>query len=186
MLSVAGTAKERFKAESADTVPDIKKITVKGNTVVYLVQSQKEQVTIDEGDPKNVSVKQFGNTLVISSDEKDPVIVTVYFKNIYRVDAYNTSTVLSNGKLKANNLQILLRDTAMAWIKTDTQSLYTVTDGHSKLALSGTAKEHILQTQDGSTLNSKHFIALVTKKVQNEEMIARRELSSSGSTSTIR
>jgi hypothetical protein len=179
MLSVAGTAKESFKAESANISPDIKKITVKGNTVVYLIQSEREQVTIEQGDLNDVSIKQVGNTLVISSDKKDAAIVTVYFKSIYRVDASNTSTVISVGKLTIDYLQVLLKDSATARIKADTRSLYTVTDGHSKLELIGTTQEHILQTNENSKLKFRNFLAQTTKRVQEAEMIAGKDISPS-------
>jgi hypothetical protein len=159
---------------------------VKGNTVVYLIQSEREHVTIEQGDLNDVSIKQIGNTLIISSDKKEAAIVTVYFKDIYRVDASNMSTVISVGKLNIDYLQVLLKDNATARIKADTKSLYTVTDGRSKLELIGSTQEHILQTNENSKLKFKNFLAQSTKRVQEAEMIAGRDISPSFSRTSVR
>jgi len=175
MLTVAGTAKESVKAEVPVIRQDIKKIRVTGNLIVYLVQGHREEVTIDEGDPEEISVKQAGNTLSITADENTQGVVTVYFKDIFRVDASNASTILSTGTLHMDYLQVLLKDNARATIKADTRSLYTVTDGNSKLQLRGSATEHIVQTYGSSELKFKHFIAQTTKQVHDNEMLARKE-----------
>lgn len=172
MLSVAGNAKERFKTESVSISNDVKKITVTGNTIVYLVQSETDHVAIEQGDAQDITVKQIGHTLSIGSDTNEPAIVTVYFKDIYRVDASGNATVISVGKLDLAYLQILLKDKAEARIKADTRSLYTVTDGLSRLELIGTTLEHIVQTSEGSRLKVKNFLAGTTRRMQNGEMMA--------------
>lgn len=175
MLTLAGNAKESLKAESIDNTKEIKKIKVTGNLIVYLVQSQQEQVTIDEGDANEISVKQFGNTLTITANEKTYGVVTVYFKDIFRVDASNSSAVISRGTLQMDNLQILLHDQARARIKAETKSLYTVTADHSKLELKGITREHISQTYGNSELKTRNFIARTTRRLQESRMIAGKE-----------
>ena len=49
-----------------------KKIVVQGNAKVFLVQSNKEWVSVEESDMNKISVKQMGNTLTVSSTEKTP------------------------------------------------------------------------------------------------------------------
>ncbi|CAM4169420.1 hypothetical protein SAMN06265348_105344 [Pedobacter westerhofensis] len=186
MLTVAGNAKESLKAQSIHKTQEIKKIKVTGNLIVYLVQSQQEEVTIDEGNANDISVKQLGNTLSITSDEKTHGVVTVYFKNIFRVDASNSSSLISNGTLHLDNLQIFLDDQATALIKAETQSLYTVTDGHSKLELKGATREHISQTYGDSELKTRNFIAQTTRQPQESGMIARKESNAGNIQGTVR
>ncbi|SEA17114.1 GIN domain-containing protein [Pedobacter hartonius] len=173
---IIASATERsipFNSLSDTTNTDFKKIMVCGNTIVYFVQARKDQVTIDEGDPATVSIKQEGHKLTIFSDQKTPAIVTVYFKNIYRIDASDKVTVRSAGKINLENLQVLLRNDAKARIKTNTQSLYTVVDDGAKLELLGTTVQHISKIEERATLDVKNFTAQIIRQNQQDGIIAR-------------
>jgi len=160
---------------SDTTNTDFKKVMVSGNAIVYFVQSRKDQVTIDDADPATVFIKQVGHKLTIFSDQKTPAIVTVYFKDIYRIEAADKAIVRSAGKINLDNLQVLLRDDAAARIKAYTKSLYTVVDGEAKLELLGTTAEHISNVEGRATLDVKNFIAQNTRQNEEEEVVARTE-----------
>lgn len=167
---------EKINSPLQDSVNrDFKRVVVTGNTIVYFVQARREQVTIDDGALSDVSITQTGNKLRISSNQFRPVIVTVYFKNIYRIDASEQATVRSAGKINLENLQIILSDNAKGHIKAITNSLYTVVDGQSKLELMGTTKHHISITDGNPNLNLKSFIAQTTELRANPELAARWE-----------
>lgn len=144
------------------TNPDIKKIVVTGNTRVYLVQDKREWVSMSDDDLSKVSVKQVGHTLTINSSEQTPVNVTVYVKDIYRIDASNTVMVKTVGKFNVKFLQVMLRDDATANIKTNTESLYTTIDDHASLELQGKTAKHIVKTNGSAVLKANKFAALAT------------------------
>jgi hypothetical protein len=142
--------------------PDIKKVVIKGNLKVFIVQSRAEWISLDEGDVNRVSIKQVGNTLTLGSSEKTPVTVTLYVKDVYRIDASNNSSVKTVGKFDVKYLQVMLRDNATARIKANTESLYTVTSDHANLELLGTTQKHIVKTNGIAIMNTEKFAALVT------------------------
>jgi hypothetical protein len=149
--------------------PDIKKVIVKGNTQVKLVRSATESVAMDELDLDRVTVKQVGNTLTISSSESSPVLVFVYVKDIYRIDAADQSNVTTSGKFEMANLQILLKDDATARVKADTKSLYTVISDRAELKLIGNTDNHISQKSGLAKIDTGKFAAL------NSELVSPRE-----------
>jgi hypothetical protein len=123
--------------------PEVKKVIVTGNTRVTLVQSSREWVSMDNDDLDKVTVKQVGNALTINSSAVNPVEVTVYVKNLFRIDASDESSVTTQGKLNVPYLQVMLKDHATARIRTNTQSLYSIINDRSELELVGTTTKHV-------------------------------------------
>jgi len=152
-------------AERGPVQPDIKKVIVTGNTKVLLVQNTKEYVTVDAVDLDKVSLKQVGNTLTINSTESNPVTVTVYVKDLYRIDASDKASVNTSGNFNLTNLQIMLKDDAKARVKATTESLYTVIDGHANLELIGTSANHISKMAGIATIDTDKFAAVKTESV---------------------
>jgi len=138
---------------------EIKKIIVNGNTKVILVQSAKEFITMDSLDLKNVSVTQLGNALTISSSQSNPVTVTVYVKNPYRIDASGTSEVKTLGKFNLVNLQVMLKDDATARVKASTESIYTVVNDRANLQLIGETGKHVYETADVAKMDTAKLAA---------------------------
>lgn len=152
---------------------DFKSVIVTGNTIVYFVQSRKNQITLDEGDPGDISITKVGHKIRISSNKIIPLVVTVYFKDIYCIEATDHAQIRSLGKVNLRNLQVILRDNAFGRIKANTTSLYTVTAGDSKLELRGKTTEHfVLGNQN---VNTSDFMASNTERRDHSEMIARWE-----------
>ena len=151
--------------ERAAVNPDIKKVIVTGNTKVLLVQNTREYVTVDAVDLDKVSLKQVGNTLTINSSESNPVTVTVYVKDLYRIDAADEASIKTSGNFNLTNLQIMLKDDAKARVKATTESLYTVIDGHANLELIGTSANHISKMAGIATIDTDKFAAVKTESV---------------------
>ena len=145
--------------------PDIKKVIVTGNTRVLLVQNTREYVTMDALDLEKVSIKQDGNTLTINSSASNPVTVTIFVKDLYRIDASDKSDVRTSGNFSLTNLQVMLKDEAKARIKATTESLYTVIDGQAKLELIGTSAHHISKMAGIATIDTDKFAAVKTESI---------------------
>lgn len=158
--------------EAFKSAQEIKKIVITGNVKVMLIQSDNEQVTLDQENLDKVSIKQIGYTLTIASNEKNPVTVTVYAYNPYRIDASNNTSVTTVGRFDVQHLQVMLKDNAFASIKAKTESLYTVVDGHANLELKGSTANHIIKKEGFATLKTEDFAALQTDRVKAEEEVA--------------
>lgn len=143
--------------------PDIKKVVVLGNVKVTLVQNKSEFVTMDELYLDKVSVKQVGQTLTISSTEKLPVSVTIYIKDIYRISVADQASVRTAGKCNFTNLQVIVKDDAIARVKAITQSLYTVISDRAKLELLGSTVNHISKMSGIAKIELNKFAALKTE-----------------------
>lgn len=148
--------------------PDIKKVIVKGNLKVFVVQSQSEWISLDEEDRDLVSIKQVGNTLTVGTLVDRPISITLYVKDIYRIDAANQACVKTIGKFNVKYLQVMLKDNATARIKADTRSIYTVINDKADLELLGTSEKHIIRAHSTATMNTERFAAVVTNHEQGE------------------
>ncbi|SEB21232.1 GIN domain-containing protein [Pedobacter hartonius] len=148
--------------------PDIKKVVVRGNLRVFIVQGNSEWISMDEEDQPLVSIKQIGNTLTIGTTEKKPVAITVYVKDIYRIDAADNAMVKTVGKFNLKYLQVMLKDNATARIKANTHSIYTVINDRADLELLGTTEKHIIRSNGIATMNTEKFAAVVTNHEQAE------------------
>jgi len=169
----ASTAADKVVDVTATAAnPEIKKLIVTGNVNVLLVQSKTEWVSMEEDQMDKVTLKQIGHTLQISSQETQPVTVTVYVNDIYRIDASNTACVKTVGNFKLKYLQLLLRDNATARVRANTESLYTMLDGKAKLELVGSTGNHILKSGDMAILNTEKFAALLTNEMTPDADVA--------------
>jgi hypothetical protein len=142
--------------------PDIKKVVVKGNLKVFVVQGNSEWISLDEEDRDLISIQQIGNTLTVGSSVKRPLSITVYVKDIYRIDASGQACVKTIGKFNVKYLQVMLRDNATARIKANTKSIYTVVRDQADLELLGNAEKHIINSDATAKMNTERFAALIT------------------------
>lgn len=172
--SFAAEFKQPIGAAAAK--PEIKKVVITGNTKVFLVQCNDEWVSMDESYLDKVSIKQIGNTLTISSSEELPAVVTVYVKDIFRIDAADKAVVKTAGKFKTKYMQVLLKGDAVARIKTHSESLYTVISDRGNLELMGTTNSHILKACKVAKLKMDKFAALQTERVTHESEMAANDI----------
>lgn len=161
VLSLSATQKKKELQLPSGGI-NTKIIIVTGNARVYLIQSDAESVDLDQEDLKKVSIYKIGNELHIGSSGLSPVTVMVYVKDIFRIDASNTSVVKTEDRLKVDYLQVMLKDNAVAKINIVTKSLYTEIEDQTRLELTGSANEHIVSLNGHAKLESVKFAALVT------------------------
>jgi len=146
-----------FSTQAASVV-GIQKVIVKGNVRVVLVQKDKESVKIyDAYNAEKTSVKMDGTSLIINSNEDRPITVTVFVKNLFRIEASNTSTIETSGEFNLQFLQVLLNDEAKAKLNVKTQGLYTVVKDQSRLKLRGASEDHIVIRSKMSRLQTEEF-----------------------------
>ena len=151
------------------------KVIVSGNVEVTLVQRQKEGVSYNEDNTGSVKVIQDGDALKITSMSNDVAKITVYVKNIYRVQASENAVVKTEGKLDTKYLQLFLKENAVAEINSKTESLYTVIEGKADLKLKGATQNHILVMGKTQKLNLDRFAALKTE-MSNQQTLQMASL----------
>lgn len=139
------------------------KVVVNGNVEVTLIQSGTEGVSYTDDNTGNVKVIQDGSALKITSTNNSPAKITVYVKNIYRVQASDDAVVKTEGKLNVKYLQVFLTGNAVAKINSKTESLYTVMEGNADLKLSGATQNHNLVMGSTPKLNLDKFAASKTE-----------------------
>jgi hypothetical protein len=139
------------------------KVIVSGNVEVTLIQNGREGVSYNEDNSGKVKVIQDGSALKISSADGSLSKITVYVKNIYRVQASDNAVVKTDGKLDVKFLQVFLKGNAAAQIDSKTESLYTVMEESADLKLTGATNNHILVMGSTPTLNLDRFAALKTE-----------------------
>lgn len=151
---------------------DFNKVVVKGNVHVELVQADKQRVMIYEEFNKDLTtVVQKGDKLFINSNEDQPITIVVYVKNLQRIDASNTATVITRGKFSAEALQVFLKDNAHADVNATASSLYTYVVDNSALKLRGTSTNHMSVKGKVAKLKMEEFAAVnTTTKALDEEL----------------
>lgn len=141
----------------------IKKIIIKGNAKVLLIQRDKEEVVIrDAYNPDKTSVTVKGISLLINSMEKEPLTVVVYAKSPFRIEASNNSSVRTIGKFNVPYLQVFVNDQARADVNTYTQSLYTRVNQLATLQMSGTSDEHFMVRSSNAKLKMDKLYCMKT------------------------
>ncbi|WP_316803001.1 GIN domain-containing protein [Pedobacter nototheniae] len=166
---VLSTALITTNVSAMDTKPakisspaNVKRVYVKGNVEVLLVQRSTSGVNYADDNTGKAKVLQEGDILRINSEGKGLVKLVVYVDNIYRIEATDNAFVKTEGKLKTQFLQIILNGNAHAEINTSTESLYTLIKGKSDLKLSGSTDNHTLIMDKTPTISMEQFAALKT------------------------
>ena len=172
--SFAAEVKQPFELSASHA--DIKKVILTGNVRVFLVQSRNESVVVaGEYPSEDLSIEQTGNALRIASKSNIPVTVTVYVKDLFRIDACDKAVVKTSGKFNVKFLQVMLRGNAIARLKTTTESIYTATGDNAHLELLGTTAQHIVKTEGESVLNTEKFAALKTEQSADQSVAMNAE-----------
>lgn len=169
--SVAAAKSDSFLELS--TTIDFNKVVITGNVNVELIQSEKQRVVIYEAYNKDLTtITQKGDKLFINSKEDEPIHITVYVKDLQRIDASNRVSVITRGRFASNVLQVFLQDNAKAYVSGDIGSLYTLVKDRSELKLKGTSKDHVSVKSKVAKLNTVQFASLkTTGTVDGEESV---------------
>lgn len=150
-------------------------IQVKGNVRLHLRQGRKESIRVETAVANDVvAVEQIGQKLKISSDASGQADVYITVKDLRRIDASGTAEVITGGAFNLNVLQVFLNDNAHADVKVNTNGIYTIVKGHSRLKLSGRSDQHISVKENGSNLNTSEFAC--SKTETKEAVLAMTDL----------
>lgn len=164
-ISTVITSSAAYNYKNFDTpIRGINKIWVSGNVKIILTQSNVEAVSIgDQFNRETTSIQTKGQTLYINSSESHQVTINVSVKDLQRIEAAGSSTVVTTGNFDVKYLQIFLTQCATAKVKATTKSLYTVITENAVLKMSGTADEHILVADNIRSAKLRNFISLRTE-----------------------
>jgi hypothetical protein len=151
----------------------IRKIIVKGNANIVLVQQEKESVKILETiDTAKSNVKMVGNTLMVNSTEVEPITVMVYVKDLFRIEAFDNANISVRGQLNLPYLQVLLHDNAKASVNIITKGVYSVIDDKSTLKLKGVSNQHIVYRSKISKIKMDDFACVSTTSNNIQNLVA--------------
>jgi hypothetical protein len=161
-LLVTSASANETKPAVVSAPTGFKKIILKGNVEVILVQSQKESISYSDDNNTIAKITQEGDVLKISSSDRETSKLIVYVNDIYRIEASENASVRTRGKLSSRYLQIFLKGNAHADITSNTEGLYTVIKDNSDLKLSGSTDNHTLIMGKTPKLTIDRFAALKT------------------------
>jgi len=155
-----------------------KKVSVKGNVEVILIQRANNGVAYAEDNAGTVKIMHDGDVLRITSTDRTTAKVIVYLTDIYRIEAAENAVVKTEGKLNSKYLQIFLKGNAHAEINTTTEGLYTVIQDNADLKLSGSTDNHTLVMGNTQKLTIDKFAALKTNISSIEIAAVGKEIAS--------
>ena len=162
IFATSAIATEKKPETASVLATPFKKVVVKGNVEITLVQRQNEGVAYTDENIGKAKITQEGNVLRITSADKEVTRLVVYVNDIYRIEAGENAVVKTNGKIKSKYLQIFLSGNAQADINSATEGLYTVISGNSDLKLSGSTDNHTLIMGKTPKITIDRFAALKT------------------------
>lgn len=149
-------------------VTPFRKISVKGNVEVVLIQNTTQGVAYADNNIGNVKVIQKDDMLSITGTSKQQSKVIVYVNDIFRIEAGDHVIINTQGELNTKFLQIFLKGDAVANIKTSTQGLYTSILDNARLKLSGSTDDHALLADQPQKLSMVNFVAFKTHILPKE------------------
>jgi len=173
-FSTSVSAAEK-KPTSLSAPSNFKRISVKGNVEVKIVQRQNESVSYAEDNLGKAKITQEGDLLRITSLDKEVSKITIYASDIYRIEAADNAVVKTEGKIRVKFLQVFLKGNPHAEINSNTEGLYTVIKDNADLKLSGATDNHTVVMGDTQKLTMDRFAALKTNISSAEETHAITE-----------
>lgn len=172
-LPVSVFATDKNPIKTSNTTP-IRRISIKGNVEVILVQGLPESISYTDDNTGRVKVIKNGGILRIIGNSQESSKLFIYINDIYRIEAEDNVVVKTEGWLRTKFLQIFLRGNAKADLRTSTQGLYTSLHDHAHLKLSGSTDDHTLEVGDTQKLNVDNFVALKTQYLSVETLAFER------------
>ncbi|TCD16863.1 hypothetical protein EZ456_23920 [Pedobacter psychrodurus] len=146
--------------------PNFRRIVIKGNVEVMLVQRANVGIAYADDNAGNVKVTQQGEVLRITGLNKETCKLVIYVNDIYRIEADQNAVVKTEAKLTTKFLQIILKGNAVADIDTSCEGLYTEILDNSALKLKGNTDRHTLIMGKAPNLTIDHFAAALTEVSQ--------------------
>jgi hypothetical protein len=161
--ALVSQATEIIKPVTAEKKVAFKRILVKGNVELTIVQGKRNGVSYADENSGKVRAIQNGDGLEIVSVDGTPAKVTVYVNDIYRIHAMNNAKVKSQGQIKSQFLQVFLSDNASLDLNSTSEGLYTVIEDQAQLNLSGSTNDHMLVMGRDQKLTMDKFAAAKTQ-----------------------
>ncbi|MGM9476155.1 GIN domain-containing protein [Pedobacter sp. GSP4] len=155
-------ASENTKAIHAEKALTFKRIKVKGNVELTIVQSKHTGISYADDNTGKVKVIQNGDGLEIVSTDNSIAKVTVFVTDIYRIHATDNAKVKTEGEISSRYLQVFLSGNAALTLNSRTEGLYTVIEDQADLNLSGYTANHVLVMGKKQKLTMDKFIAATT------------------------
>ena len=149
VITLTAALPNNLKATEKNTtmlckIQNFRRIVVKGNVEVMLVQRPAIGISFADDNTGNVKVSQQGEVLRITSLDKEKCKLVIYVNDIYRIEADENAVVKTEAKLSTKFLQIILKGNAFADINTSSEGLYTEILDNSTLKLKGNTNHHTL------------------------------------------
>ncbi len=162
-VSAKNVANVHSTSQVEGEVQRAKKVIISGNVEVTIVQdSETKKLYKKEGTAK-VKVRETDDAIYVSTKKNgEKAKITLYVKNINRIDASDNAIVNTKNTINVQFLQIILKDNAKADIDAKTEGIYTKLMNESSLMLSGTTEKHSISTNELATLNTDNLNAAST------------------------
>ncbi|MEH3113896.1 GIN domain-containing protein [Pedobacter terrae] len=171
VLSVHAT--ENIKPIHASKALNFKRIKVKGNVELTIVQGKRTGISYADENTGKVKVMQSGDGLEITALDNSTAKLTIYVNDIYRIQAMDNAKVKTQGKINTQFLQVFLSGNASLNLNSQTEGLYTVIEDHADLTLSGSTGDHMLVMGTQQKLTIDKFVAANTKtSLHTEDALA--------------
>lgn len=153
------------------------KIWVSGNVKLVLTQSAHEGIFVDENfNKEKTSILGKGQTLYINSMESSQVVIKISMKDLQRIEAAGSSTVVTSDKFDVKCLQVILSQSATAKIKAIAGSLYTNVSDEARLKMTGVTDQHTSIASNVNNVKLDNLLSLSTRKPSSDVMLAAEQL----------
>jgi len=154
------------KPVKTDKVAPFRKILIKGNIDVILIQKPDVGISYADDNEGTAKVTQQGEILAITGTSAMRGKIIVYVNDLYRIEADENAIVKTQGILSTKFLQIILKGNASADINANSQELYTAIYDKSELYLRGNTDTHFLIMDKNPKLTFDQFAALRTQATE--------------------
>ena len=145
------------------SVAGVNRIWVSGNVKVVLTQDDKEKISAGENfNAETTFIQRKGNTLYINSIESNVVTLNISIKDLHRIEAAGSASVVMSNNFDVKHLQVFLSQAAKAKLSAISASLYTVVTDDAVLKMSGSADQHTLIASNMKNIKMDSFVSLKT------------------------
>ena len=150
-------------AKPETSVNGVNRIWASGNVKVVLTQNEKEGITAGENfNAETTFIQRKGNTLFVNSIEGRQVTINVSIKDLQRIEAAGSATIVTSNNFDVKYLQVFLSQSAKAKLNAMSGSLYTVVSDDATLKMSGSTDQHTLIASNMRNVRFDSFVSMKT------------------------
>ena len=133
------------------------KINVNGSTKLIIKQGTEQGFSVESpnviSDIINFKTKE--GTLIIDSEKKSDIIVTLTFTNLSKITTDDKANVSSNEPIKLQNFEITTNDVSTIKLAIDVENLTIKSNDASRVRLSGKALNQTLVVNDAARVKNE-------------------------------